>query len=501
MSLESFRTIRWLRTLNLVAQAILFLTFFLGLNYVARNHVWRFDLTKHRSFSLSPETLSYLKNLNRPVKIYATFSNDSDFPEVRGLLAEYKNATEANPVGQRVSVEYLDIYQDRRRAEELGIEQPDLLVLVSGENRRMRPVHELYVSRNVEGKIEHTAFQGEQALTAAILDVSHAKRTKIYFLSGHGELQPNGADAVDANHGLSLVHEGLRQRNFDVESVELATTRKIPDDAELLIAVAPRGRYSGPEQQLLRQYLSVNAGRLILFLQPGLSAAELGLDDLLLDWGVLVDNDVIFDIGQKNISDDNDLIIRSFDPKHPVVQSLINYDLALHVGRTRSVRPDPSLATSGGLSAVAIAHASPTAWGEVGVELIRRPKFDHPGNIHPIRGFEPADRLGIVVASERVGVRDNLPFSVRRGRLVVFGSSDLITNSRIVNIGNQSIFLNAVNWAVDSDTKLAIPARPIERFQLSLSSAELRNLRYTLLLALPGAAALLGLMVYWARRS
>ncbi len=53
---------------------------------------------------------------------------------------------------------------------------------------------------------------------------------------------------------------------------------------------------------------------------------------------------------------------------------------------------------------------------------------------------------------------------------------------------------------VDRDAQFNIPARPIERFQLSLSAGELAKLRYSLLLALPGVAALLGLIVYWTRR-
>ncbi len=42
---------------------------------------------------------------------------------------------------------------------------------------------------------------------------------------------------------------------------------------------------------------------------------------------------------------------------------------------------------------------------------------------------------------------------------------------------------------------------PIERFQLALSQQELTRLRYSLLFIVPGAVALLGIMVYWSRRS
>jgi hypothetical protein len=48
---------------------------------------------------------------------------------------------------------------------------------------------------------------------------------------------------------------------------------------------------------------------------------------------------------------------------------------------------------------------------------------------------------------------------------------------------------------------LNIPPRPIERFEISLSAAEFDRLRYALLLVLPGAAILLGALVYWTRRA
>src|SRR5690242_10268771 len=110
---DSFRAARWVRTLNLILQAILFLTFFAGLNYLARNHAWRFDLTHQRRYSLSPETLAYLHNLPRPVRIVVTLTEDSENPAVRealndmrGLLREYAYASESSETG-RITVEFL----------------------------------------------------------------------------------------------------------------------------------------------------------------------------------------------------------------------------------------------------------------------------------------------------------------------------------------------------------------------------------------------------------
>jgi len=492
---DSFRAARWLRTLNLVLQAVLFLTFFLGLNYLARNHAqaWRFDLTRHRRYSLSPETLSYVQHLLQPVSITVTVTDDNDNPEVRGLLKEYETATEGRPAG-RISVQYLDPYQDRRKAEELGVEIAGVVLLQCGDRRRALPVGELY---QMKAK-QREAFIGERAITSALLEVSDPDPKRIYFLGGHGELRP---DDVDRARGLSLIAGELRIRNFKVDPLDLSVARKIPANASLLVVVAPQSRFTPAEQELLRQHLAANAGRLILFLAPGISIVSLGLDDLLLDWGVLADDDRVCDTGADNVTDDGDLIIAAFDGVHPITQTLINSGYTLHFGDTRSVRPDPGRSLGNSLSTVTLAATSKTAWGEVGNRLGQIPRSGNPGNIHPIPGIEPRDRLGVAVASERVAVGNNLPLSVRGGRLVVIGSGDPLANGRVTLAGNQLLFLNAVNWAVERDRQLNVPARPIERFQLSLSASELLRLRYALFFVLPGAAALLGLIVYWTRRS
>src|SRR5881394_2872678 len=100
--IDSFRTVRWIRTLNLVLQAVLVLTFFYGLNYVARNHAWRFDLTQARKFTLTPETISFIRNLKSPVHIVMTTSSNNVSPEVRGLVDEYVYATDDRG-GSRIS--------------------------------------------------------------------------------------------------------------------------------------------------------------------------------------------------------------------------------------------------------------------------------------------------------------------------------------------------------------------------------------------------------------
>ncbi len=490
----SFRAVRWTRTLNLLAQAVLFVTLFAGLNYLAVNYAWRFDLTRNHSHSLSPETLAYLQKLSEPVRVIVTLTENSDneqvaqaYHDVSGLLREYGYATASTPNG-KVSTEFIDVYQRRRDAEALGIEQPNSILVLCGDQRRIIGLDELY---EVEGQ-EKKAFRGERAFTTAILDVSSPSKKKIYFLTGHGEM---ALDDVSPARGLSALEAELKARNFVTDSLDLAQSRKIPDDAAVIVIAGPQGRFDAFEEELLRQYLSNRAGRVLALLAPGYPP---GLDDLFYDWGVLVDDDLIYDRSATGQSETGDLILPAL-AQHPLTSSLLSYKIPLRFGPSRSVRPDPGRKLDPNLDVTPLVATSEQAWGERNYRARITPVYDVGVDLPP-----GPQRITVVTASERRTARkikDTTGFSIPSGRLVTYGSADWIANGRLGIIGNLPFFVSALNWTVDRDVDLNVPARPISKFQLSLSQQQLQRLRYSLLFVLPGFAAILGIVVYWTRRN
>lgn len=484
---DTFQANRRLRTLNLLLQAVLVFALFGGLNYLAHNHSWRFDLTRARLFSLSAETRSYLDRLEVPIRAVVAFEREPEDPEiaqarrdVMALLREYAHATRGRTAG--IVVEELDVFKQRRRAETLGVTENNTILFLAGDRRRTVFLNELY---RMAGR-EKQAFVGERAFTSAILDVAQADKQVIYFLAGHGEMSP---DSVEPDRGLSQFRDALRQRNFAVATLDLTRVREVPADASLVIGVSPRTPFLPQEQELLRRYLSQRAGRLVLCIDP---AVEAGLDDLLFDWGVLVDDVLILDTSPDFLVDGGDLILRRF-ARHPITQLLIDNQIPIVTGFARSVRPDPGRPIDEALRVESLIATADTAWGE------RHYRSNQPARFDPGVDLKGNPALSIAAVSERVTAA-NLPFSVRGGRLVVFGSSDWLSNNRLGLLGNLTLALNTVNWLVDRDTQLNIPPRPLERFQLSLSQAELQRLRLGLLLVVPGGVAILGLIVYWSRR-
>lgn len=487
---DSFRAARWIRLINLFLQAALFLALFGGLNYIALNRNWRFDLTTTHRHSLSAETKSYLGRLERPVTITVTLTEDDDndelaqaYRDITGLLREYAYLTNGNPHG-KITVRHINIYQNRREAEALNLDQPNQVIVQSDEHRRVLWLPDFYRTKDRRRE----AFQGEAALTAAILDVSNPDKKKIYFLAGHSEAR---LDDIDGATGLSQLRDNLRQRNFALDSLDLSLSRKIPDDADLLVITSPKGRYQPHEEELLRNYLQTRAGRLLVFLDPGVQP---GLDNLFFDWGVLVHDKLIIDLDPNSLLENGDLRYWRFlaDPDSHITDNLINNALPIIVGPTRPITNDLGLSPDEGLNVKRLIATSEKAWGEANYRQ-RIPFEFTPGQ--DLKG-----EIGVMAISERVKPA-HLPLSVRGGRLAVFGFSDLVTNNRINNVGNLNLFLATVNWAVDRDTQVNIPARPIERFQLALSEEELTRLRFGLLLGVPGLAALFGLIIWWTRRN
>ncbi|MBC8012353.1 MAG: GldG family protein [Burkholderiales bacterium] len=484
----TFASARRRRTAHLVAQAVLVLTLVAGLNYLATRHAWRLDLSRHARHSLSPETRSYLRELSAPVHIVVTLDEETAEDnvaqaarDVRTLLRDYVEASAVNPAAP-VTFEFIDIYKNRAAALKHGIQEPNTIVVICGGKPRVVRITELYRVKNGE----KVAFTGEQAFTAAILDVTRAKKEKIYFLAGHGEMDPSDSDP---DRGLSVLAQELALRNFDLAIHDLASSRELPSDASLFIIAAPQGRYGPEAQELLRRHLSTSAGRVLLLLNPG---NRHGLDDLLFDWGVLADDVLILDQGPDGRADSGDLVLYPAASEHSIIQFLHDNKIAVRFGPTRSVRADPGRSLDPGLSVLPLVVTSATAWGERAFRPLGTPSFDPATDLAP--------RLSAATASERATPKGTLPFTVRSGRLVVFGNGDWLANSSLAANGNAILAFAAINWLADRDTQLQLPPRPIEKFQLSLTTAQLGRLRLTLLLALPAAAGLLGLLVYWNRR-
>jgi ABC-type uncharacterized transport system involved in gliding motility auxiliary subunit len=482
---DNFRLAKRFRRGNRFLQIVLSLTLVVGINYLAARYYTRIDLTRDQQFSLSPETVAYLKKMVSPVDIIVTYTPEANsvfFNFVQNLLKEYTIQSRLHGEDM-VRVEYVNIYQQRRRARELvvryGIQEENQIVVVSGDRQVEISRTDLF---EVEGN-EVTAFTGEEAFTSAILAVSNPDQPKIYFTSGHGERLLADVDPVQ---GLSELTQFLQEKNYSLETLDLQRASAIPEEADLVVMAGPKAGINPREVEKLRIYLSEKNGRLLLLLDPYINH---DLEDLLFDWGVLVDDMVLYDPGPDSVSSGGDTVIRRF-AEHPVTQFLIDYQLTCLFGTSRPVRPDPGAPWTNDSTSLPSSAPPKPAWAERRYRTENPPAFTDDSDLRgPITIATLAER--------RVG--EALDIFIPGGRLAVFGNSDFIANNRINAFGNRILFLNTIKWAIDETTQLNLTPKTVRTYKLVLSEAELQTV-LLYLLSVPLGVGLLGFVVFAIRR-
>ena len=372
---NEYRVARRFHVANRIVQIILGLCLVASLNYLAAKYFTRIDLTQSGTYSLSPESKAHIRALEEPVSIIVTIPNDPEVAELkqihqhlRKLLREYE--AEGMKVGKAyINIEFLDIYQQRKRAQDLRnkykLTQENIILIAMGERTREIRQAELYeVADN-----QITGFRGEKVITSAIIDVSAKDEDKIYFLVGHGEMR---LEDVDPLRGLSQLEAFLRERNYILATLDLAVEENVPLDADLIVVPSPQAGLLSEEVEKLRRYMSERNGRMMVLIDPG---RRHGMEELFYDWGILADDMVVEDIGPDFRAQGGDLIIRRF-AAHPITKLLVDYQVTALFGRPRPMRTDPGSLKDPRLKVTQIIGTSDQSWAESDYRTEDPIKFD-----------------------------------------------------------------------------------------------------------------------------
>jgi ABC-type uncharacterized transport system involved in gliding motility auxiliary subunit len=216
------------------------------------------------------------------------------------------------------------------------------------------------------------------------------------------------------------------------------------------------------------------------------------LEGLLADWGVEVNDDLVVDPSKRLPFYDLSAVYLTDFGSHPVTQGLEGVAVLFTV--TRSLEPD----TEAG--AEIIVSTSSEGWGETNLAQLLA---GDPVALDEADNQAPAV-VGVVVDGSPTAESD-LPEgeeaddSTAGHRLMVYGDSDFMADYEISNAGNLTLAMNSFNWLAAREQSLGIAPREVEQVNLYLSQQQMRNILLLVLLVMPGAAIILGILV-WRRR-
>jgi hypothetical protein len=150
------------------------------------------------------------------------------------------------------------------------------------------------------GRTTGRSFLGEVKLVEQLLNLSEAgNRPVVYLLQGHEELELTDS-APASERGAGLFQQRLARRgNLTVKPLTFPQSNaKVPDDASVLVILAPKVPLLQDHVRAVGQYLNERQGKvLVLFdVRPapgGTGMAMTGLEDLLRTYNVDVTNERI----------------------------------------------------------------------------------------------------------------------------------------------------------------------------------------------------------------
>ena len=248
----------------------------LGLvNFVAVQNAARFDLTETQLFTLAPASETVVQALEEPVQVvvFDAVRNPQDVQ----LLESYRQASD------NFTFEYVDPLANPTRAQAFGATQAGMVFLVVGEDRRFLQTIGNTANPDSLGTVEPLS---ERQLTNALDQIISDRTLAVYFVQGHDEPLIEGPEAQ-----LRQAVAALTDKNYQVQPLDLAAARTVPDDADVVIVAGPAQDFFPAEVEALEAYLSAGGG-LMLMLDP---RSDGGLNALLDDWGVILDDRLVLD--------------------------------------------------------------------------------------------------------------------------------------------------------------------------------------------------------------
>lgn len=441
---------------NAAVMSLAFVSILGMLNYLAVRHPERWDLTEERLFTLSEQTLSILGSLEEPVKVTLFFTPaHHNRVQAEDLIKEYAARSSL------LTYEIVDPETQRRLAMQYQVARDGTAVFERGERR------------------EVTFGAQEQDLTGALLKVIRDETIGVYFLTGHGERDPESYDGP----GYSTMKGVLEAENYSVGTLNLTVTDELPADLRVLVIAGPQQPLQEGELERLQDYID-GGGCALVLVDAGMQDP---LDGLTQAYGVSLPDALIIDPAQAFFGDPSTPLVTQYT-FHQITKDLTGLSSILPTARPLIVEATPPE----DWRVTTLTSSSAQSWAETdyGAEQIRSDEGETPGPL----------ALAVAVEPGAAGGDEEAP---SRGRLVIIGDADLSSNEMLAmvrGVANVDLFMNAVGWLAEEEELISIRPKQQDPRQVFLTPAQARAIIYGNILFVPLGVLVAGGVVWWRRR-
>jgi hypothetical protein len=496
---------RWgIGTLSLL-QIVFLAAALIALNYLAAHHFKRADLSREGNYTLSSATQRYLqdpvvRDRETPMRWIMAFRRSSPFYErVRVIAEEYERLSNG-----KIRLEIVDPLRSADRTQEVtaayGLPLTQDLIVMDARsddgpvstmdaegNNILHPNVKLIVADDMAvyttsgGQRRITGFQGEDVLTARLVESIEGRARKMVFLSDKSRL-----DAEGENSPMKSLHDTLLFQNVELRGVSLSGLQEIPADAEGVALVAPKYDFTDEEIAVLDRYWNRPRAAMLVLLRAGDVPPK--LRTFLRGYGITPRRDRVISQLENRI---NTEARGTFTYGVDFIKDLAGQTTTFEgASSSIEVREGAEDLMNRQINPIGLVQAAEGFWGET--------KFGEKDVAFDEREDNKAPLY--LAASVTRGAASDDRFAADTSRMVVIASTDFLTQEK-QRAENIDFLASSVNWLMDRQSLAGIGPRSLGTYKLPILDAQVSFINRVNLFFLPAFLLLTGALIWTSRRA
>jgi ABC-type uncharacterized transport system involved in gliding motility auxiliary subunit len=277
--------------------------------------------------------------------------------------------------------------------------------------------------------------------------------------------------------------QSLDQKNYKSEPLNLAERGQVPNDASLVVIARPKQALFEAEVNALRDYLR-RGGSVLLMVDPNTNP---GVDSLLQEWGVKLDNRLVINASSRQV--------QGLGPAAPLVTQYGDHPITKAFGDRYSFYPYSraiELIPTVGVDATPLLLTNDQSWAESNPE---NPEL----KLDPNTDIKGPLTLGIALSRKLEFSSSDK--SKSESRLVAIGNSSFATDGFFGQQLNGDVFLNSVAWLSQRDDQtLSIRPKQANNRRINITPQQFSILALTAAAIVPLIGFIAGGVLWWKRR-
>lgn len=425
------------------------------------------DMTAQKLYSLTDQSKKLLAELKEDVAIYVLQDPQSSDTALCNTLDQYDG------LSGHLTVTYIDPAANPNFYAQYALDENitmNSVIVESNKRYKVIPYSRLYETEYDYASYRSTVigYDGEGQLTSAIAYVTSDDMPKVYALTGHNELELSAAFLDE-----------IQKLNIALESLNLLTHEKIPEDAQSVIINAPTSDLSEDDTKKLVNY--IQSGGKLLVTTAFTEAAMPNFASVLDQFGVSLAEGMVMETDRNYYYQSPYYLLPQVepdeitDPLDARTYVFMPYAQGLLSTEEKDIRITSLLSTSdSAYSKISFSDA----------QALTKEEGDLDGP------------FSLALKAEK-SINEEITAT-----LLLFGSEALFTDTanEAVSGNNGTLFKSALTALTQHEASVVIPVKHYVLSQILVTDSMAAAIGACTMLVLPLGLLLIGMMVWYRRR-